>query len=124
MADDEERAARESWLFESESRAARPYVLLHLSSHGLLLQQDVRRAFLAEAWAYVIVMAQAVIEAKWPVMLRRKCSSSGIAWLPSSCRLIWAPPLKSLCARPSTMPSSAVGCTTCAPAGAPRLKLW
>lgn len=61
MAD--EIAAREQWLWQAEERARRPYLLLHLSSHGLLLQVDVRRAFLAGAWASVIVMAQAVIEA-------------------------------------------------------------
>lgn len=56
-------AEREAWLCQAEERARRPFVLLHLSSHGLLLQVDVRRAFLAGAWASVIVMAQAVIEA-------------------------------------------------------------
>lgn len=61
MAD--ETAAREAWLWNTEERARRPYALLHLSTHGLLLQVDVRRAFLAGAWASVIVMAQAVIEA-------------------------------------------------------------
>ncbi len=35
---------------------------LHLSSPGLLLQLDVQRAFVARAWASVVVMAQAVIE--------------------------------------------------------------
>jgi len=56
-------AEREAWLCQAEELARRPFVLLHLSSHGLLLQVDVRRAFLAGAWASVIVMAQAVIEA-------------------------------------------------------------
>lgn len=56
-------AAREKWLARAENKARRPYFLLHLSSQGLLLQVDVRRSFLAGAWASVIVMAQAVIEA-------------------------------------------------------------
>ena len=54
---------RERWLTEAEGRARRPYALLHLSTHGLLLQLDIRLAFLAGAWASVIVMAQGVIEA-------------------------------------------------------------
>lgn len=57
------RREREVWLFQAEELARRPLTLLHLSSHGLLLQLDVRLAFLAAAWASVIVMAQAVIEA-------------------------------------------------------------
>jgi hypothetical protein len=61
MADD--TTARGAWLWQAEERARRPFALLHLSSHGLLLQVDVRLAFLAGAWASVIVMAQAVIEA-------------------------------------------------------------
>jgi hypothetical protein len=60
---DSQPASRAKWLAEAEHRARRPYALLHLSSQGLLLQVDVRRSFLAGAWASVIVMAQAVIEA-------------------------------------------------------------
>ena len=59
----DEMTAREAWLWQAEERARRPCLLLHLSSHGLLLQVDARRAFLAGAWASVIVMCQAVIEA-------------------------------------------------------------
>jgi hypothetical protein len=59
----EEAVAREKWLTEAEYRARRTYLILNLSTHGLLLQVDVRRAFLAGAWASVIVIAQAVIEA-------------------------------------------------------------
>ena len=36
---------------------------LHLSTHGLLLQVDLQRAFVAGAWSAVIVLAQAIIEA-------------------------------------------------------------
>ena len=54
---------RERWLYEAEVRAERPYQQLRLSTHGLLLQIDARRAFLAGAWASVIVIAQAVVEA-------------------------------------------------------------
>jgi hypothetical protein len=60
---DDYAAARAKWLAETENQARRPYSLLHLSSHGLLLQADVRRSFLAGAWASAIVMAQAVTEA-------------------------------------------------------------
>lgn len=60
---DAQASARELWLQGAEVRTRRRYLLLHLSSHGLLLQVDARRAFVAGAWASVIVMAQAVIEA-------------------------------------------------------------
>jgi hypothetical protein len=54
---------REEWLFHAEERARRPYALLHLSSHGLLLQVDARLAFIAGAWASVIVICHAAVEA-------------------------------------------------------------
>jgi hypothetical protein len=60
---DEETIARITWLSEAHHRYRPEYLLLHLSSHGLLLQVDVERAFIAGAWASVIVTAQAVIEA-------------------------------------------------------------
>lgn len=60
---DDDVAAREEWLLRTEQRVHRHYTTLMLSSHGLLLRVDARRAFLAGAWASVIVMAQAVIEA-------------------------------------------------------------
>jgi hypothetical protein len=41
----------------------RNYRELLLSTHGLLLQYDVQRAFCAGAWLSVIVLAQATIEA-------------------------------------------------------------
>jgi len=60
---DEASLERERWLNEAEERAYRPYRELHLSSQGLLLQYDARRAFVAAAWASVIVICQAAIEA-------------------------------------------------------------
>jgi hypothetical protein len=54
---------RQTWLLDAHERHRRNYSELHLSSHGLLLQIDVERAFVAGAWASVIVIAQAVIEA-------------------------------------------------------------
>ena len=60
---DEETTARERWIAEADNQARRSYLILNLSTHGLLLQVDARRAFLAGAWASVIVMAQATIEA-------------------------------------------------------------
>ncbi len=54
---------REEWLSRAEERARRPYGLLHLSPHGLLLQLDARRAFIAGAWASVIVICHAAVEA-------------------------------------------------------------
>ena len=55
--------ARESWFDAAHSIARKRPAERFLSTHGLLLQLDVRRAFIAGAWASVIVMAQAVIEA-------------------------------------------------------------
>lgn len=59
----DEEAARETWLRQVELRAERPYTLLYLSTHGQLLHLDARRAFVAGAWASVIVMCQAIVEA-------------------------------------------------------------
>ncbi|WP_271009083.1 hypothetical protein [Paucibacter sp. B51] len=61
--EEKRRSERQDWLFQAEERPRRPYALLHLSSHGLLLQVDARLAFLAGAWASVIVICQAAIEA-------------------------------------------------------------
>lgn len=56
--------ARERWLSRAHLRyGSRPRDGLHLSTHGLLLQVDLERAFVGGAWASVIVLAQAVIEA-------------------------------------------------------------
>ena len=54
---------RSLWLSKTHLRYGTDYVALRLSSHGLLLQLDLEAAFRAGAWASVIVMAQAVIEA-------------------------------------------------------------
>jgi hypothetical protein len=55
--------SRESWFSQTHEAERKHFSALHLSSHGLLLQLDIRRAFVAGAWASAIVMAQAVIEA-------------------------------------------------------------
>lgn len=56
--------ARRRWLASAHSRYQNSRrIELHLSAHGLLLQVDLERAFVCGAWASVIVLAQAVIEA-------------------------------------------------------------
>jgi len=54
---------RQAWLFHAEEKARRSYSLLHVSTQGQLLQVDARLAYLAGAWASVIVTCQAAIEA-------------------------------------------------------------
>ena len=60
-----EAEARSRWLSHARLRYDQPFrdgAELHLSAHGLLLQVDLQRAFVAGAWSSVIVLAQAVIE--------------------------------------------------------------
>jgi hypothetical protein len=61
---DDLHEARQRWLANAHERHEnrRPGEL-SLSTHGLLLQVDLERAFVSGAWASVIVLAQAVIEA-------------------------------------------------------------
>ena len=58
-----DRLARENWLSEVHESERRPYSELPLSTHGLLLQYDIERAFCAGAWLSVIVLVQSAIEA-------------------------------------------------------------
>ena len=61
---DDRHDARRRWLANAHARYGnRRRDELHLSTHGLLLQVDLERAFVGGAWASVIVLAQAVIEA-------------------------------------------------------------
>jgi hypothetical protein len=55
--------SRRKWFTRAHIKEQKRYAALNLSSHGLLLQLDVERAFVAGAWASTVVMAQAVIEA-------------------------------------------------------------
>jgi hypothetical protein len=57
------RTIRQRWLANARTRYGAPHSLLHLSTHGLLLQRDIERAFVGGAWAAVVILAQAVIEA-------------------------------------------------------------
>ena len=63
-ADEEASESRRQWLADAHTRygAARREPL-HLSTHGLMLQVDLDRAFVGGAWASVIVLSQAIIEA-------------------------------------------------------------
>lgn len=63
-AEDDLLEARQRWLENAHARHEnrRPGEL-QLSTHGLLLQVDLERAFVSGAWASVIVLAQAIIEA-------------------------------------------------------------
>jgi hypothetical protein len=54
---------RSLWLSKAHRRYQTDYVTLRISTHGLLLQRDLEAAFKGGAWASVIVLAQAVIEA-------------------------------------------------------------
>ena len=61
-----EAEARNRWLSHARLRYDQNFrdgAELHLSTHGLLLQVDLQRAFIAGAWSAVIVLAQAIIEA-------------------------------------------------------------
>jgi hypothetical protein len=55
--------ARMKWFIEAHDAERKRYLALRLSTHGLLLQYDVQRAYSAGAWLSVIVLAQAAIEA-------------------------------------------------------------
>jgi len=57
------RRARLEWFSQANREERRRYRNLLLSTHGLLLQFDIQRAFEAGAWASVIVLAQGAIEA-------------------------------------------------------------
>ena len=55
---------RRLWLSQARTRyRGSRNAPFYLSTHGLLLQVDLERAFVVGAWASVIVLAQAVIEA-------------------------------------------------------------
>ncbi|HEY4083435.1 MAG TPA: hypothetical protein VGM81_22320 [Burkholderiaceae bacterium] len=54
---------RETWLLQAELEAQRHFIQMRISSQAQLLLVDVRQAFLAGAWASVIVLGQAAIEA-------------------------------------------------------------
>jgi hypothetical protein len=58
-----DRQGREKWFGETHESERARYTSLPLSTHGLLLQYDIQRAFGAGAWLSVITIAQAVIEA-------------------------------------------------------------
>jgi len=55
--------SRRKWFYLAHEKEKKRYSTLNLSSHGLLLELDVERAFVAGAWASTVVIAQAVIEA-------------------------------------------------------------
>lgn len=62
----DQAVSRRRWLSQARRRYDQDFPNgsgLHLSTHGLLLQADLQFAFTAGAWAAVIVLAQAVIEA-------------------------------------------------------------
>ena len=63
ISQDEQIATRRLWLSRAHARYRDDWSELLLSSTGLMLQMDVERAFVAGAWAAVIVLAQAVVEA-------------------------------------------------------------
>ena len=56
-------AERRRWLNCAHNEERRSPSALLISTHGLLLQHDIEKAFCAGAWLAVIVLAQAAIEA-------------------------------------------------------------
>jgi hypothetical protein len=61
---DDRLEVRHRWLSDAHARyRGHRRDGLQLSTHGLLLQVDLERAFVGGAWAAVLVLAQAVIEA-------------------------------------------------------------
>lgn len=61
--DAESWRSRERWLQEMEESAQHPYASYFVSAQGTFLARDMDLAFCAGAWAAVIIIAHAVIDA-------------------------------------------------------------
>jgi hypothetical protein len=80
---------RRSWLDEVHLKVRTHHQKLTLSSHSLLLQIDIERAFCAGAWLSVIVLSQASIEATLRQIVANDYESNSFELFGSVADLHW-----------------------------------